>query len=150
MPAQYTLTTRIGEAVLPEKNSSADKAGLDPGAGGKISLWKESDLRGTMNDIVSTALFVTLKARAISHSRAFTAREGKKHMPRCGSDDLYSVRAYSSSAVDSKYRTLPSPLPAKNRMFWPAEKKGINVPADVSIVTCLIGLASWRLSQTKI
>ena len=33
---------RMGEAVFPEKNSPAVRAGSEDGAGGKISDWKES------------------------------------------------------------------------------------------------------------
>ena len=35
--------TSLGAAVLPEKNSAAERAGSADGAGGKMSDWKESD-----------------------------------------------------------------------------------------------------------
>ena len=35
--------TSLGAAVLPEKNSAAERAGSAEGAGGKMSDWKESD-----------------------------------------------------------------------------------------------------------
>ena len=35
--------TSFGAAVLPEKNSAAERAGSAEGAGGNMSDWKESD-----------------------------------------------------------------------------------------------------------
>ncbi len=60
-----------------------------------MSDWKESALRGTMNAMGSIEDPWTLYARAISHSLMLRARRGRKHMPRWGSEDLYSDRAYS-------------------------------------------------------
>lgn len=48
--------------------------------------------RGTTNAIGSIPDVVTLYARAISHSVTSNARRGRKHIPRCGSEDLCSER----------------------------------------------------------
>lgn len=97
--APVSRLTRLGAAVLPEKNSDAVRAGSSDGARGKISDWKDSDyeiiisllvcilmnsqtLRGTMKAIGSTVAPYILYARAISHSPTFKALRGRKHMPR--------------------------------------------------------------------
>lgn len=38
----FSRLTRFGGATLPSKNSRAERAGSDEGAGGKMSDWKES------------------------------------------------------------------------------------------------------------
>jgi len=52
--------TSLSEMALPVKNSPALREGSIEGAGGKMSDWKESDLRGTMNAIGSIAFVVSL------------------------------------------------------------------------------------------
>jgi len=42
-------STNFRAAVLPEKNSVDEREGSSEGAGGKMSDWKESALRGTTN-----------------------------------------------------------------------------------------------------
>jgi hypothetical protein len=69
---------------------------------------REPTFRGTINAIGSTVPpppgppVVTLYARAISHSPTFSARRGRKHIPRCGSEDLCSESGCSASASYSK------------------------------------------------
>ena len=46
-----------------------------------------------MKAIASIEDAATLNARAISHSDTLRPRRGRKHMPRWGSEDLYSARA---------------------------------------------------------
>jgi hypothetical protein len=38
----FSRLTRLGATFFPEKNSPAERAGSDDGAGGKISDWKLS------------------------------------------------------------------------------------------------------------
>jgi len=90
VPLERSTTLRL--MSLPAKKSVAVRAGSKEGAAGKISDWKESDLRGTMKAKGSTVVPDTLYARAISHSETFKDLRGKKHMPRWGSVDLYSAR----------------------------------------------------------
>ena len=40
--APFSRLTRLGATVFPEKNSPAERAGSEDGAGGKISDWKLS------------------------------------------------------------------------------------------------------------
>ena len=47
--------------------------------------------RGTMKAMASIELAATFKPRAISQSDTLRPRRGRKHMPRWGSEDLYSV-----------------------------------------------------------
>jgi hypothetical protein len=61
-------------------------------------LEMERTLRGTMNAMGSMAVVVSLYARAISHSDVLTTRLGTKHIPRWGSLDLCSSKAYKLSA----------------------------------------------------
>lgn len=80
------LTTFRTISFLEEKNSSADRLGSRLGAGGKMSAWKESALRGTTNAtgsiVPDNPEVVILYARAISHSETLRARRGRKHIPR--------------------------------------------------------------------
>lgn len=91
-PLPCSSSMRLGRAVLPAKKSSPDKAGTDEGAGGKMSDWKASALRGQMKEIGWMRLLVNLYALAISLSSALRSLRGRKVIPRCGSVDLYSVR----------------------------------------------------------
>lgn len=65
-------------------------------------------LRGTIKAMASMPEAATLYARAISHSETLSARRGRKHIPRWGSEDLYSDREKSVSFSHSKYRMFPS------------------------------------------
>lgn len=85
--------TRMGCADFPEKNSDAVRAGVDDGAGGKMSCWNESAFLGTIKAIGSMFDPVSLYARAISHSVVLSARRGRNAIPRWGSVDLYSERS---------------------------------------------------------
>ena len=100
MPLFRSTTLRIISS-RPEKNSPAVRDGSVLGAGGKMSAWKESALRGTTKAMGSIqedeADETTLYARAISHSETLSARRGRKHIPRCGSLDLYSLRGWRVS-----------------------------------------------------
>jgi hypothetical protein len=58
----------------------------------------ERTLRGTINEMGSMVVVVSLYARAISHSDVLTARRGTKHIPRWGSLDLCSSKGYKLSA----------------------------------------------------
>ena len=99
-PLLRSTTLRVISS-RPEKNSPAVREGSELGAGGKMSAWKESALRGTTKAMGSIqddeADEITLYARAISHSETLSARRGRKHIPRCGSMDLYSLRRWRVS-----------------------------------------------------
>jgi len=120
--APFSRLTRLGATDFPAKNSPAERAGSSEGAGGNISDWKLSaygalvisvrhitndrkqkiiTLRGTMKAIGSIPDATTLYARAISQSDTLNARRGRKHMPRCGSADLCSERAWRASFSNS-------------------------------------------------
>ena len=100
VPLLRSTTLRVISS-WPEKNSPAVREGSVLGAGGKMSAWKESALRGTTKATGSTQEYeadeITLYARAISHSATLRARRGRKHIPRCGSMDLYSLRRWRVS-----------------------------------------------------
>jgi hypothetical protein len=58
--APVSRETRLSVMALPEKNSPDVRQGSIEGAGGKMSDWNESDLRGTMNAIGSMAFVDSL------------------------------------------------------------------------------------------
>eukprot|EP00734_Pompholyxophrys_sp_LG126_P000584 Pompholyxophrys_sp_v1_NODE_307_length_796_cov_231.695007.p2 type:complete len:106 gc:universal NODE_307_length_796_cov_231.695007:255-572(+) len=69
---------RTGALLAPPNHCSAVIVGSPDKVSGKMSLWKESDLRGTVKEIGSTAAVVSLNARATSMFETSTARLGKK------------------------------------------------------------------------
>lgn len=88
---------------FPAKNSAALNVASTLGAGGKISLWKESAFLGTINAIGSTALPCTFTALAISQSPTLNARRGRNAIPRCGSLALCSERRWTESLSARSY-----------------------------------------------
>ena len=87
-----------------------------------------------------------LNALIISFSFTLTYLFGATANPRCASVEGYSLSKCRSSSANSKYRTLPSPLPATNKRFVLGSKKGINVPEEESM-EMKPPMAPWAISS---